>query len=83
VHALDYLLKPFKQARFRETVQRARETLSRREAGDVSKKLLDFLGQVKPEREHLARIAVRTGDRVVLVRRRKSNTSNRRETTSC
>jgi two-component system, LytTR family, response regulator len=68
VHALDYLLKPFKQARFKETVQRARDMLSRREAGDISKKLMDFLDQVKPEREHLARIAVRTGDRVVLVK---------------
>ena len=30
VHALDYLLKPFKQARFKQTVQRARETLANR-----------------------------------------------------
>jgi two-component system, LytTR family, response regulator len=68
VHALDYLLKPFKQARFKETVQRARDLLSSRQTGEASKKLMDFLGQVKPEREHLARIAVKTGDRVVLVK---------------
>ena len=68
VHALDYLLKPFKQVRFKETVQRARGVLASRQAGDVSQQLLDFLGQVKPEREHLARIAIKTGDRVVLVK---------------
>ena len=33
-HALDYLLKPFKQTRFRETLQRAREVIeSKRPSG--------------------------------------------------
>jgi two-component system LytT family response regulator len=68
VHALDYLLKPFKQARFRQTLQRARELLANREAAAASKSLLALLGQVQPAPEHLARIPVRNGDRVVFVR---------------
>jgi two-component system, LytTR family, response regulator len=68
VHALDYLLKPFKQARFKQTVQRARAALANQEAGAVSSKLLALLNQAKPEREYLARIPVRNGDRLVFVK---------------
>jgi|ERR1041384_3692397 two-component system LytT family response regulator len=68
VHALDYLLKPFKQARFKETVQRARAALANQEAGTVSSKLLALLNQAKPDREYLARIPVRNGDRVIFVK---------------
>lgn len=68
VHALDYLLKPFKQTRFKQTVQRAREALANKQAGDVSKGLLELIGAGRPEREHLTRIAVRDGERVVFVK---------------
>lgn len=68
VHALDYLLKPFKQARFRETVQRARQTLANRDATAASKNLLALLGQPQPQAEHLSRIPVRNGDRVIFVK---------------
>lgn len=68
VHALDYLLKPFKQARFRETVAHAREMLAGRTAADQTSKLLSLLGQTQPAPERLARIAVKTGERVVFVK---------------
>jgi two-component system LytT family response regulator len=68
VHALDYLLKPFKQERFKQTVQRARQALAARQAGDASQNLLALLGQAKPEREYLTRIPVRVGERVVFVK---------------
>ncbi len=68
VHALDYLLKPFKQARFKQTLQRARETLENQQAGQASKSLLALLGDTKAVREHLNRIPVRNGDRVVFVK---------------
>jgi two-component system LytT family response regulator len=67
VHALDYLLKPFKQARFRETVEHARQTLATRLAGDASKKLLALLGSAGPPSERLSRIPVKTGERVLFV----------------
>ena len=68
VHALDYLLKPFKQARFRETVKRAREALAGKEAAEISRKLLALVSQNRPEPEHLTRLAINTGERVVLVK---------------
>jgi two-component system LytT family response regulator len=67
-HALDYLLKPFKPARFKETVQRAREHLANQQAGAVSKGLAAMLRQAKPEREIVSRIAVKTGERTIFVR---------------
>jgi two-component system LytT family response regulator len=68
VHALDYLLKPFKPARFKATVQRARQAFAERQAGAASKNLLALLGQVPPARERLVRIPVRVGERVILVK---------------
>jgi two-component system LytT family response regulator len=68
VHALDYLLKPFKQARFKATLQRAREAFLNRQTGQASKSLLALLNDTKPVREHLSRIPVRTGERVVFVK---------------
>jgi two-component system LytT family response regulator len=68
VNALDYLLKPFKPVRFQGTLERARQTLANRQAGAVSKNLLELLAQAKPERERLARLAVRTGERVLFVK---------------
>ena len=35
-HALDYLLKPFRRERFRDSLERVRKTLAAREAGDSS-----------------------------------------------
>ena len=49
VHALDYLLKPFGKERFRETLKHAREALERRRAGDLGRRLLALVNDVKPE----------------------------------
>jgi two-component system, LytTR family, response regulator len=68
IHALDYLLKPFKPARFKQTVQRARETLAAQQTGAATQHLLDLLGGTKPARERLARLAVRVGERVLFVK---------------
>lgn len=68
VHALDYLLKPFKPARFKQTLQRAREHLAAKQSGTIPKGLLELLGQPKPAREYLARIVVRETERVFFVK---------------
>jgi two-component system LytT family response regulator len=69
VHALDYLLKPFKQARFKQTVQRAREAIASRQKDAIPQNLLELLGQAaKPPAERLTRIPVKTGDRVIFVK---------------
>jgi two-component system LytT family response regulator len=71
VHALDYLLKPFKVARFQEALKRARANLAARQSQGLPKGLLEFLERASaepPAREFLARIAVKTGDRTFFVR---------------
>ncbi|MCX8091101.1 MAG: response regulator [Verrucomicrobiae bacterium] len=67
-HALDYLLKPFKPARFREAVRRAREQLARRRAGAISENLAALLAQQPAPRARLSRIAVKSGERTVFVK---------------
>lgn len=68
VHALDYLLKPFKQVRLKEAVQRVREQIARRQTDDVSKRLMQLLGDRKTPPVYLHRLTVRENERVVLVK---------------
>jgi two-component system LytT family response regulator len=67
-HALDYLLKPLMPARFKAALQRAREHLATKQAGTLSQNLAAWLGQARPEKEFLSRIAVKTGERTIFVR---------------
>ena len=70
VHALDYLLKPFKQARFKQALQRARQAFANHQAGATSKNLLALLNQIQPATApaHLTRIPVRIGERIIFVK---------------
>lgn len=75
VHALDYLLKPFKPARFKLAVQRAREQIANRHAGTATRGLLALLGQSPPAPAtaptppagRLARLAVKSPGRITFV----------------
>lgn len=66
--ALDYLLKPFKPARLRAAVERAREELARRQPDDVSRRILSLLADRNPPAARLSRIAVRERQKVRFVR---------------
>lgn len=68
VHALDYLLKPFKQERFREAVQHARAALENKQTGSSSKRLAELLAETKPHSPFLTRVAVKTEGRVIFVK---------------
>jgi two-component system LytT family response regulator len=68
VHALDYLLKPFGRERFRETLQHARQALDRRRAGDLGRRLLALVNDIKPEPSKLERLVVKSGGRVFFLR---------------
>jgi two-component system, LytTR family, response regulator len=71
VHAVDYLVKPFDDARFAEAIARARTAIRGARADEVSERLaglLEQLGGGPPADEWLSRIVVKTGGRVVLVR---------------
>jgi two-component system LytT family response regulator len=67
-HALDYLLKPFNRARFQQTLKHARASLERRRAGDLGRRLLALVNDIKPEAPRLERLVVKSGGRVFFLR---------------
>ena len=73
VNALDYLLKPFKPTRFKETVQRARDLIGNKQAGVAARGLLTLLGQAPSQPAtpaaggQLTRLAVKTPGKVTFV----------------
>jgi two-component system, LytTR family, response regulator len=70
VHALDYLLKPFGRDRFQRTLQHARASLERRRAGDLGRRLLALVNDIKtePGPPRLDRLVVKAGGRVFFLR---------------
>ena len=68
IHALDYLLKPFKPARFRAALVRAREQLAKKTGDDTTRRLLALLESRPKEPAHLSRLVVRDRDRVRFVK---------------
>jgi two-component system LytT family response regulator len=68
VHALDYLLKPFTQARLLDAVDRARQHLEAKNLADINQQLAQLLEASKPDRAYLNRIAVKTGSQTLFVR---------------
>lgn len=67
VSALDYLLKPFKPSRFKESIQRARDLIANKQAGVAARGLFTLLGQSPAPAGQLARLAVKTPDKVTFV----------------
>jgi two-component system, LytTR family, response regulator len=68
VHALDYLLKPFKEARFREALERARTHLRTRDAAAMNERFQDWLQASKPESAYPTHLVVKSGERTAFVR---------------
>ena len=70
VHALDYLLKPFDRDRASSsTLERARERLERQRAGDLGKRLLAMVQDLRPEpAQPPDRLVVKSGGRIFFVR---------------
>lgn len=66
-HALDYVLKPFDEERFRTALERARETILRRNGGSLDPRLTDLLAGL--QRQHyLERLAVKSGGKIIFLR---------------
>jgi two-component system, LytTR family, response regulator len=74
VHALDYLLKPFSESRFRAAFRRAKSFLSEPDGGAAPARILALLERLSAEGSrganagYLRRILVRTNGRVIFVR---------------
>jgi two-component system LytT family response regulator len=67
-HALDYVLKPFDEARVDKALQRVRRQLARaRGSRPIDPHLLSFLEELRGQRR-ADRLVVRTGGRVVFLR---------------
>lgn len=67
VHALDYLLKPFKQARFRQAIARARALLSEKRNRPVQG-LQSLAEQLRAAQSGGPHLVVKSPDRVVFLR---------------
>jgi two-component system LytT family response regulator len=72
VHALDYLLKPFRDERFKEAVEKAKSNVELRKLGRLSESLLALLGDQMAEvpakpKSYLNRFMIRSGGRVTFV----------------
>ena|SRR5689334_10988018 len=68
VHALDYLLKPFDRDRFREALTRARELIERRANGDLERRLLALVNDLKSGPQPLERFVIKSAGRVFFLR---------------
>ena len=68
VHALDYLLKPFKQERFYQALDRARRQLAKSEMAEINPGLAALIDQLQTEKHYLDRFMVKSSSRVVFVK---------------
>ena len=66
-HALDYLLKPFDQARLHTAVERARTDILKSHDHGLTRRILDLLAEAKTDSRHDPRLVIRTGGRVVFL----------------
>jgi len=72
VSALDYLLKPFDDARFHRALAQARRQIEQQDASELGRKLMTLLGtrEVKADAptRYLTRLMVKTTGRVIFIR---------------
>jgi len=68
VRALDYLLKPFDRERFREALGRARAQIEGRETGDLGRRLLALVQDIRPGPVRTERIVVKSGGKLFFLR---------------
>jgi two-component system, LytTR family, response regulator len=67
VHALDYLLKPFTQARFKGALERARRQLATSDGREPDPRLTALIENLRSEESYVSRFLVRASSRVILV----------------
>ena len=68
VRALDYLLKPFDRERFRDALGRARKQLDRDENGDLGRRLLALVKDLRRDQPKSDRLVVKSGGRLFFLR---------------
>jgi two-component system, LytTR family, response regulator len=68
VRALDYLLKPFDRERFAEALTRARRQMERNETGDIGRRLLALVKDLRRDQPRTERLVVKSGGRLFFLR---------------
>jgi two-component system, LytTR family, response regulator len=68
VRALDYLLKPFDRERFSEALERARRQVEREETGDLGRRLLALVKDLRRDQPRAERLVVKSGGRLFFLR---------------
>jgi two-component system LytT family response regulator len=68
VHALDYLLKPFQQERFKQALDRARTQLAKSSSHTIDPGLATLLARLRTEQSYLNLFMVKSASRVVFVK---------------
>ncbi len=67
ISAVDYLLKPVTEERFRLAFERARKRLHSAPPDESTKQMLSVLGAIANPRKYLSRLAIRSGDRTIFL----------------
>jgi two-component system LytT family response regulator len=68
VRALDYLLKPFDRDRFRDALQRARKQIEREDGGEIGRRLLALVKDMRRDQPRTDRLVVKSGGRLFFLR---------------
>jgi two-component system LytT family response regulator len=68
VHALDYLLKPFEDERFRDALRRAKEHRAEEQRREEVTRILAMLGETRGTRGGMRRMMVRSGGHISFLR---------------
>ena len=68
VRALDYLLKPFDRERFTDALERARRQIERDETGDLGRRLLALVKDLRKDQPRSDRLVVKSGGRLFFLR---------------
>ncbi len=67
LHALDYLLKPFDQQRFREAIRHAKERLHSRQLEDGRRQIGALLERINSKQPYLERLIIKADGRITFL----------------
>src|SRR5205809_7963146 len=68
LHALDYLLKPFDQARFKDAIKHAKERFRSERRNEGRLQMSAFLESIKNKPQYLDRLVIKAGGRITFLR---------------
>jgi two-component system, LytTR family, response regulator len=71
VNALDYLLKPFDDARFQLTLERVKKLFFEAKTGSLDERLIALLNHLQPRREFLDKVLIKNNERLFFLETRQ------------